>query len=123
MRIGTESKCGVTVPIPSGTGKTISPHAFIKLPELPDLVLAALEEIGTQDKPWHLGTSSLLEEAHMALPSRASSLMGAGVTALAFVKGELCDCCPPVFWGRSKVPSWQEWEFRCLQAQELGDGQ
>lgn len=113
----------MTVPVPSGTGKTISPHAFIEFPERPALVLAALGEVGTQDKPWRLGTPTLLEEARVALPSRASSLMGAGVIALAFVKGELCDCCPPVCWGRSKAPSWQEREFRCRQAQELGDGQ
>lgn len=56
-------------------------------------MLAALGEIGTQDKPWLLGTPSLLEEATQPRPAEPAVGWG-GATALAFVKGELCDCCP-----------------------------
>lgn len=41
----------MAVLIPSDRRKTISPHAFIKLPVIPDLALVAFGEIATQDKP------------------------------------------------------------------------
>lgn len=47
----TGGKRSVAVLIPSDRRKTISPHAFIKLPVIPDLALVAFGEIGTQDKP------------------------------------------------------------------------
>ena len=55
------------------------------------MVLASFGEVGAEDKPWLLGSPSLMEEAWSPLSSLQSE--GVGITAFTFVEHELGGSC------------------------------